>query len=1272
MLWSLHVPTVIRRIRVNPALCGSAWNNAESVPIRAATNGLDGAGLVGDAEIFGSGDSAHVAVQIEGLRAVPFVGATAADDDKLFARTRWVNLSADPAQVTDDSQASSFEKGLIVALERTALFYLRKFQNDLPQDHPAWTDPVFSRYLNFARHMTGLMENGSHRYARREWRHDTLEDVTIAAAPYTETIDMKQMLTTARAMPKVFAGEENILEHLLPSGLLDEYYVNGIGLSQSAEWLGRIVKQISDRYPQMNILEVGAGTGGATKRICKQLGPDGFSTFTYTDISTGFFEEAAAVFAPYRGRMIFKALDASTDPVSQGFTPASYDMIVAWFVIHATPKLEKTLRNLRRLLRPGGYLVVGEWTSQEWTRDGFVFGTMPGWWTGADEGRVISPCVNAEHWDEVLRNSGFSGVDTITSEDACHGTHSASIFVSQAVNETVTYLREPLAAELPSSPGSDEKPIRDLIIVGGSSLRTSRLVTQTKNALSKSAVTLKTFKKLGEVTFDDEAGADTTVVCVSELDKPVFETLDADTFAALKRLVAQEHTLLWVTQNRRTGNNPYINMGISFVQTASHEVPGLHVQCIDFEDGGFNRPIDARSLAEQVLRFHHLSARSQDQKSTDLMWTAEPDIIIDSQGNEFAPRFEPDSALNERYNSFKRTVTRDLSISDTPVSIHEDDRGFYSLHEEYPSAGSRILGDVVELHATSAALTPISTPFGPRFITLGLDNASSNRYLVLADKLSSIVTIPRAGLLTWGASTTTPQAEAAKVAEVASHLIANTILEHSVQGENLIIHNTPGLVAAAISRSAKQIGVHITFTSSNSAVSDQDLTPGTIVIPSYATHREVSELVPKEANRFISFTPLAQEAGIISSLPPYCQVEAVTSTERGKTLASLPSSPSLEFHLRDILAKAVEQAAAQNTNEQDPSALRDLITPGDIIQANSEVHQRDHLSVLSWLAGGDLLLPAHVGRVDAKQMFRNDRTYWLVGLSRDLGLSICDWMISKGAKHIVITSRSPTVDPEWVGSWKRRGVEIKIIANDICDLVAVERVYHEICSTLPPLAGIMQGAMVLVDRPIRDMTLEEMLKVLGPKVEGSRNLERVLGSTNLDFLIYLSSMARVLCNVGQANYSAANAFMAGLAVQRRRRGLAASVANISVVAGAGYVQRIKNDDGDNYLKLTGLRRISEIDTHQQLAEAILMGQTDLPLSLEKDLELGSALRVISPDDEQFMPYWTGNPKFSRFILNKQGSDYADQGTNRKGGASISERLESAKSKEEVFNAIKGE
>jgi len=64
-----------------------------------------------------------------------------------------------------------------------------------------------------------------------------------------------------------------------------------------------------------------------------------------------------------------------------------------------------------------------------------------------------------------------------------------------------------------------------------------------------------------------------------------------------------------------------------------------------------------------------------------------------------------------------------------------------------------------------------------------------------------------------------------------------------------------------------------------------------------------------------------------------------------------------------------------------------------------------------------------------KDLFRPDRTYWLAGLSGTLGRSLADFLVSNGARHIALSSRSPKIDEEWVQWHKKRGVEVVYLAG---------------------------------------------------------------------------------------------------------------------------------------------------------------------------------------------------------------------------------------------------
>ena len=211
------------------------------------------------------------------------------------------------------------------------------------------------------------------------------------------------------------------------------------------------------------------------------------------------------------------------------------------------------------------------------------------------------------------------------------------------------------------------------------------------------------------------------------------------------------------------------------------------------------------------------------------------------------------------------------------------------------------------------------------------------------------------------------------------------------------------------------------------------------------------------------------------------------------------------------------------------------------------------------------------------------------------------------------------------------------------------------------------GAMVLRDRMVRDMTFEEMKTVLGPKVEGSRHLDRLLGDYPLDFFVYFSSMMQVVGNLGLSNYATANASFSGFATQRRKRGLAASVVDIGAVTGAGVFERESGDSADKGLVLAGLRRVSEVDVCQVLAEAINSGHGQLVPG--EDPAVGVGMQFVSPGDSS-LPRWYGNPKFAAFILRDEDED-VDRGSANKNAVSVQERLLQAQGKAQVFEAIRG-
>lgn len=101
------------------------------------------------------------------------------------------------------------------------------------------------------------------------------------------------------------------------------------------------------------------------------------------------------------------------------------------------------------------------------------------------------------------------------------------------------------------------------------------------------------------------------------------------------------------------------------------------------------------------------------------------------------------------------------------------------------------------------------------------------------------------------------------------------------------------------------------------------------------------------------------------------------------------------------------------------------------------------------------------------------------------------------------------------------GATVLVYTIDFTDKEAVTRLREEAIKTMPPIAGVMNGCMVLDDKPFSDMPFETLERVIRPKVLSTINIDAVFG-LELDFFVLFSSLAAVNGIPGQSNYAAAN------------------------------------------------------------------------------------------------------------------------------------------------------
>ena len=86
-------------------------------------------------------------------------------------------------------------------------------------------------------------------------------------------------------------------------------------------------------------------------------------------------------------------------------------------------------------------------------------------------------------------------------------------------------------------------------------------------------------------------------------------------------------------------------------------------------------------------------------------------------------------------------------------------------------------------------------------------------------------------------------------------------------------------------------------------------------------------------------------------------------------------------------------------------------------------------------------------------------SYLIVGGLGGIGRSLCEWIVDRGAKYLILLSRSARAGPH-LAELGQAGCQVRAVGCDVSDEAQVARALQS-CADMPPIRGIIQGAMVL-------------------------------------------------------------------------------------------------------------------------------------------------------------------------------------------------------------------
>ncbi len=1104
-------------------------------------------------------------------------------------------------------------------------------------------------------------------------------------------------------LAEVLLGRADPLELLFPASSIEE--TEKVYRSSPSFRLYNLLIQSAitvglDRLPsdrEINVLEIGAGTGGATPYVLQAL-PAERTRYVFSDTTAMFLPLAEEKF---RDRPGFEAriLDIERKPGEQGFERHSFDIVVAADVLHATRDLRETLGNVQELLAPNGLLIILEVTSSPRWVD-LVFGITEGWFRFVDtELRPSYPLLSREQWVTLLKDEGFREAGALIHE-----------FKNLASTQTVLLARAPAAAPKESREG----PLQVnkiagsnwLILADSGNLGTGIGELIEENGGAATLIHLNDQGRHGRdgkhFTTDPEqpeqmaallenvsssVGDCHGVVHMWSLDASPPDRTSVSSLAhaqalscnslisLLKVLLARPRAVapaLWlVTRGAQPAAEHAVSMAqapiIGIGRVLRNEVPNLKTRMVD---------LDPATAAEEIAALWDELGRDDGEEEVALRGD-----------RRMVSRFSK-LALEETL----REKTRRPGEDTVPFRLEIPTPGVLDNLRLKEVARKAPGGDEVEVRVHAAGLN-----FRDVMLAMGLllDTVQEGSYFGQALGMECGGKVTAVGENVRGISVGDPviaQGRASFAAYMTTHAdyvvpkpprltfeegatipvvfitayYALHRLSKLAPGERILIHAAAGGVGLAAVMLAQEIGAEIFATAGSEEKREFLRSLGIKHVMSSRKLIFADEIMETSGGEGVDvvLNSLAGEAiaKSISVLGPLGRFVEIGKTDiaEGNNLNLAPFANSLSYFAVDIdrildarpkYAASLFQEAMRYFDEHGFHPIRSMVYPlADVAQAFRDMAQARHIGKIVVSMDDE---SAWIERdFQDASVIRPDATYLITGGLGGFGLVVAEWMVKAGARQVVLVSRSGLVEHSATGTaveaMRASGADIVVAKADVAEEEQVADLMASIKNTMPPLRGVIHAAMVLDDGYIEQLDHEKMSKVLAPKVLGAWNLHSQTLDCELDFFVLFSSVSTIFGNPGQGNYVAANVALDAFAHHRRWLGLPAVSIRWGALGQVGYLAR--HEEISQFLDQQGLKQFSPDEALRCLANVI-----------RADVTQAVAARMDWGRWSQAYPRSANSPRFSEALRG-----IADQQTQESSESVLDSLLRLAAQERQAF------
>ena len=488
--------------------------------------------------------------------------------------------AADNIQHVEPIAIQELEIATLVYIQRA----LKAFPPESTGDFPSHLKLLYSWMQQH--HALAIQGSLGHQDGTFDWlKIDPDYEKELLLRVAEQSVDGKLLCRLGQHLEPMFKREIETLQVMLEDDLLYDFYKYGVGSREMNAQVAEYMDRVAHKRPDIKILEVGGGTGGTSLPVLQMLGGQQgssprFSSYTFTDVSSGFFEKAAEKLNEWRPYLIFQKLNIEEDPSLQGFELGTFDIVIASNVLHVSHSIDKTLANVKSLLKPGGKLVLGEITHML-GRGMFMFGWLPGWWIGNDDGRELGPILTEPQWNRALIRQQFSGIDFCVHDFKEPKDHMLSVIVSTAASREPPITSQNVLIIKPAVPNVEVDALSDKLI----------------DRLSVVGCPTTSFR-LRDLT--DFAVKDKMCIVLADVDHPLLPGIDQDTFEAVRNLVLQSAGVLWLSKGGAVNSPiPEGNWFVGLSRSIRAEHAGVTLVTLDLES---TSSIAAEDTVDAILR----------------------------------------------------------------------------------------------------------------------------------------------------------------------------------------------------------------------------------------------------------------------------------------------------------------------------------------------------------------------------------------------------------------------------------------------------------------------------------------------------------------------------------------------------------------------------------------------------------------------------------------------------------------------------------------------